>query len=106
MNNLVCITGGKSSAPFIQAAINKKLNIILFDLDLQAFCRKYSNDFFEISIKVQFCFFCTIFLDKNLKSKSVIYIHPLVNDRTIEMTIENLEKFFSKVGICYMWTDL
>ncbi|MDB2464934.1 prolyl-tRNA synthetase associated domain-containing protein [Amylibacter sp.] len=48
----------------------------------------------------------SLFLDKNLKSKSVIYIHPLVNDRTIEMTIENLEKFFSKVGICYMWTDL
>ena len=48
----------------------------------------------------------SLFLDKNLKSKSVIYIHPLVNDRTIEMTIENLEKFFSKVGISYMWTDL
>ena len=48
----------------------------------------------------------SLFLDKNLKSKSVIYIHPLVNDRTIEMTIENLEKFFSKIGISYIWTDL
>jgi Ala-tRNA(Pro) deacylase len=48
----------------------------------------------------------SLFLDKNLKSKSVIYIHPLVNDRTIEMTIENLEKFFSKIGISYTWTDL
>ena len=48
----------------------------------------------------------SLFMDKALRTKTVIYIHPLVNDRTIEMTIENLEKFFSKVGICYMWTDL
>ena len=48
----------------------------------------------------------SLFMDKALKNKTVIYIHPLVNDRTIEMTIENLEKFFSKIGVNFEWIDL
>ncbi|MDA8803214.1 prolyl-tRNA synthetase associated domain-containing protein [Amylibacter sp.] len=47
-----------------------------------------------------------LFMDKALRNKTVIYIHPLVNDRTIEMTIENLEKFFSKIGVNFEWIDL
>lgn len=48
----------------------------------------------------------SLFMDKALRNKTVIYVHPLVNDRTIEMTIENLEKFFSKIGINFEWIDL
>ena len=48
----------------------------------------------------------SLFMDKALRNKTVIYIHPLVNDRTIEMTIENLEEFFSKIGVNFEWIDL
>ena len=48
----------------------------------------------------------SLFMDKALRNKTVIYIHPLVNDRTIEMTIVNLEKFFSKIGVNFEWIDL
>ena len=48
----------------------------------------------------------SLFMDKALRNKTVIYIHPLVNDRTIEMTIENLEKFFAKIGVNFEWIDL
>ena len=48
----------------------------------------------------------SLFMDKALRNKTVIYIHPLVNDHTIEMTIENLEKFFSKIGVNFEWIDL
>ena len=48
----------------------------------------------------------SLFMDKALRNKTVIYIHPLVNDRTIEMTIENLEKFFSEIGVNFEWIDL
>ena len=48
----------------------------------------------------------SLFMDKALRNKTVIYIHPLVNDRTIEMTIENLEKFFSKIGVNFEWIEL
>jgi Ala-tRNA(Pro) deacylase len=48
----------------------------------------------------------SLFMDKALSNKIVIYVHPLVNDRTIEMTIENLEKFFSKIGVNFEWIDL
>ena len=48
----------------------------------------------------------SLFMDKALRNKTVIYIHPLVNDRTIEMTIENLERFFSKISVNFEWIDL
>ena len=48
----------------------------------------------------------SLFMDKALRNKTVIYVHPLVNDRTIEMTIENLEKFFSKIDVNFEWIDL
>ena len=48
----------------------------------------------------------SLFMDKALRNKTVIYIHPLVNDRTIEITIESLEKFFSKIGVNFEWIDL
>jgi biotin carboxylase len=106
MNNLVCITGGKSSAPFIQAAINKKLNIILFDLDLQAFCRKYSNDFFEISCHDKFRIYSIVKkLNKKCNIKGVLCYssspEALITASYISNKL-NLPTFSKKsVEICY-----
>jgi Ala-tRNA(Pro) deacylase len=47
-----------------------------------------------------------LFIDKNLKSCIKIYAHPLVNDRTLELSIVSLELFFSKVGATVNWVDL
>ena len=37
-----------------------------------------------------------LFIDSNLKNCKQIYVHPLVNDRTLGMTIEGLQNFFNK----------
>ena len=47
-----------------------------------------------------------LFMDKNLKSCLKIYAHPLVNDRTLELSIVSLELFFCKVGAVVNWVDL
>ena len=47
-----------------------------------------------------------LFIDNNLKSCVKIYAHPLVNDRTLELSIVSLELFFSKVGATVNWVDL
>ena len=47
-----------------------------------------------------------LFIDKNLKTCIKIYAHPLVNDRTLELSIVSLELFFSKVGATVNWVDL
>ena len=38
-----------------------------------------------------------LFIDSGLKSCQQIYVHPLVNDRTLGITLEDLEKFFNKI---------
>ena len=40
-----------------------------------------------------------LFIDSDLKNCKQIYVHPLVNDRTLGMTIEGLQKFFYKMRI-------
>lgn len=45
----------------------------------------------------------SLFIDINLKSCLKIYAHPLVNDRTLELSIESLELFFTKVGATIHW---
>ena len=47
----------------------------------------------------------SLFLDAELKFCSKIYAHPLVNDRTIELSVENLELFFGKIGVVPNWID-
>jgi len=47
-----------------------------------------------------------LFIDGDLRSCLRIYAHPLVNDRTLELSIENLEYFFKKVGAVPSWIDL
>ena len=48
----------------------------------------------------------SLFIDANLRSCLKIYAHPLVNDRTLELSIESLEYFFEKVGVVPHWIDL
>jgi Ala-tRNA(Pro) deacylase len=45
----------------------------------------------------------SIFLDIELRKCQKIYAHPLVNDRTLEVSVENLEKFFEKIGAVAKW---
>jgi Ala-tRNA(Pro) deacylase len=48
----------------------------------------------------------TLFMDLNLKSCKKIFAHPLVNDRTLGMSIKNLEKFFEKIKVIPNWVNL
>ena len=47
-----------------------------------------------------------LFMDLSLKNYKKIYMHLLVNDRTLEMTIENLEMFFKKINVIPHWIKL
>ena len=47
-----------------------------------------------------------LFIDSNLKNCEQIYVHPLVNDRTLGMTVEGLQKFFYKIKVQPTWVDL
>ena len=40
----------------------------------------------------------TLHLDKSIMSAQKIYMHPLVNDRTIGMSADELTHFFEKIG--------
>ena len=48
----------------------------------------------------------TIFLDRNLKSYKKIFAHPLENNQTLEITLDQLEKFFKKIYVTPHWIDL
>ncbi len=47
-----------------------------------------------------------LFVDSALKSCIQIYVHPLVNDRTLGITLEGLQLFFNKVNVEPVWIDL
>tara|TARA_B100000678_G_scaffold91937_1_gene76626 strand:+ start:3522 stop:4073 length:552 start_codon:yes stop_codon:yes gene_type:complete len=47
-----------------------------------------------------------LFIDSDLKDCKQIYVHPLVNDRTIALTLEGLETFFDKIKITPYWIKL
>ena len=47
-----------------------------------------------------------LFIDRDLKNCKQIYVHPLVNDRTLGMTIEGLQKFFKKIKLQPTWVNL
>ena len=48
----------------------------------------------------------SIYLDSKLKSYKNIFAHPLENNQTIEITFDQLEKFFKKIYVTPYWTDL
>ena len=47
-----------------------------------------------------------LFIDSGLKSCKQIYVHPLVNDRTLGITLEGLQAFFEKIKVDPVWVDL
>ena len=48
----------------------------------------------------------TFFLDTKLKSYKRIFAHPLENNQTLEITFDQLEKFFKKIFVTTYWIDL
>jgi len=47
-----------------------------------------------------------LFIDSGLKSCQQIYVHPLVNDRTLGITLEGLQTFFEKINVEPVWVEL
>ena len=47
-----------------------------------------------------------LFIDSSLKTYKKIYAHPLVNDRTLELSVESLEIFFKKINVLPRWINL
>ena len=47
-----------------------------------------------------------LFFDSELKNCKQIYVHPLVNDRTLGITVEGLQIFFDKIKVEPVWVDL
>ena len=47
-----------------------------------------------------------LFIDHELKNCKQIYVHPLVNDRTLGISPTNLQKFLTEVGVTADWVDL
>ena len=47
-----------------------------------------------------------IFFDEDLRKCKKLYVHPLVNDRTLEVDIEGLEKFFKHIRTEPNWINL
>ena len=47
-----------------------------------------------------------LFVDSELKNCKQIYVHPLVNDRTLGITLEGLQAFFEKLKVEPVWVDL
>tara|TARA_B100000686_G_C16595573_1_gene865799 strand:- start:221 stop:760 length:540 start_codon:yes stop_codon:yes gene_type:complete len=43
------------------------------------------------------------FLDRDLRCCSKIYAHPLVNDRTLELSLQSLEAFFDRIRVQIHW---
>ena len=48
----------------------------------------------------------SIYLDSELKSYKNIFAHPLENNQTLEITFDQLEKFFRKLSIEPKWINL
>ena len=48
----------------------------------------------------------SIYLDSKLKSYKNIFAHPLENNQTLEITFDQLEKFFKKIFVTTYWIDL
>ena len=48
----------------------------------------------------------TIFFDTKLKFYKRIFAHPLENNQTLEITFDQLEKFFKKIFVKTYWIDL
>ncbi|CUH43287.1 prolyl-tRNA synthetase associated domain-containing protein [Ruegeria atlantica] len=43
------------------------------------------------------------FMDATAQTTDIIYMHPLVNDRTVAMTRDDLMAFFDRIGCAVTW---
>ena len=48
----------------------------------------------------------TLFIEKSLRDCKKLYLHPMVNDRTVELSPQSLEYFFEYFTITPEWLDL
>ena len=46
-----------------------------------------------------------LFIDAELKSCKQVYVHPLVNDRTLSISPGDLMAFFDKLKVQPTWLD-
>jgi len=44
-----------------------------------------------------------LFMQLKLRDCKLLYAHPLVNDRTVSISIENLTKFMKEIGVRINW---
>ena len=44
--------------------------------------------------------------DSELKNRKLIYIHPMINDRTLGFEVEGLQKLFNKIKLEAVWVAL
>ena len=47
----------------------------------------------------------TLFVQSKLRNCVMLYLHPLVNDRTISISIDDLDKFIKNIGSEINWID-
>ena len=47
----------------------------------------------------------TLFVQSKLRNCAILYLHPLVNDRTISISIDDLEKFIKNIGSEINWIN-
>ena len=47
-----------------------------------------------------------LFLDINLSSYKKIFAHPLENNQTVEISIDQLDNFFKKISVIPNWISL
>lgn len=47
----------------------------------------------------------TLVLDAAIRGAEVVYVHPLVNDRTLEMRPADLLRFLEGLGVTPVWLD-
>ena len=47
-----------------------------------------------------------LFIDNDLRKCLKLYVHPLVNDRTLEIGVDGLELFFKMISVAPAWVDL
>jgi Ala-tRNA(Pro) deacylase len=47
-----------------------------------------------------------LFIDSGLKNCRKLYVHPLVNDRTLEISVDGIDVFFNKIVVKPTWVFL
>ena len=47
-----------------------------------------------------------LFVDSELKNCKQIFVHPLVNDRTLGISVEGMQTFFDNINVELVWVDL